>query len=106
MKKNIKKLNYGLNEVLQLNPVSFNWIDDPDNNNRLGLIAQEILPIMPELVKTHEYQNSEDDPENIIQVELENLGVNYSTLIPVLINALQEQQKEIEELRNLILSKE
>ncbi len=105
MKKNIKKLNYGLNEIMQLNPVSFNWIDDPDNNNRLGLIAQEILPIMPELVKTHEYQISEDDPEKMELIEVENLGVNYSTLIPILIKAIQEQQEEIEELRSLLLSK-
>jgi hypothetical protein len=105
MKTNIKKLNYGLNEVMQLNPVSFNWINDPGNNNRLGLIAQEILLIMPELVKTHDYQSSEEDPTKMVRVELENLGVNYSTLIPVLINALQEQQKEIEELKFLILNK-
>ena len=105
MKKNIIKLNYGLNEIMQLNPVSFNWIDDPDNNNRLGLIAQEILPVMPELVNTHEYRSSEDDPETMERVEVENLGVNYSTLIPILIKAIQEQQKEIDELRAIVMSK-
>ena len=99
MKTNIKKLNYGLNEVMRLNPVSFSWINDPENNNRLGLIAQEILPIMPELVKTHDYQVSEDDEETKVRVELKSLGVNYSNIIPILINAIQEQQKEIEELK-------
>ncbi len=58
---------------------------------------------MPELVKTHEYQSSEEDPEKIELVKVETLGVNYSTLIPILINAIQQQQEEIEELRSLIL---
>jgi hypothetical protein len=103
MKTNIKKLNYGLNEVMKLNPVSFNWINDPESNNRLGLIAQEILPVLPELVKTYDYQAMEDDDKTMVQVELETLGVNYSNLIPILIKAIQEQQKEIEELRILVM---
>ncbi|MCB0747481.1 MAG: tail fiber domain-containing protein [Ignavibacteriae bacterium] len=103
MKKNIKKLNYGLNEVMLLNPVSFNWINDPENNNHLGLIAQEVLPLMPELVKTHDYDAMEDDNRTMVRVELETLGINYSNLIPILINAIQEQQKEIEELRAVVL---
>lgn len=102
MKTNVRKLNYGLSEVLQLNPVSFNWINDPENNSRLGLIAQEILPIMPELVKTHDYQVMEDDEETLVSIKIETLGVNYSNLIPILINAIQEQQKEIEELKTQI----
>lgn len=102
LKANIKQTNYGLDEVLQLNAVSFNWKDDPEENVRIGLIAQEILPLMPELVKTQEYVVSEKNPDQKELVSIDKLGVNYSALIPVLIKAIQEQQKEIDELKAII----
>lgn len=102
LKANIKEINYGLNEILQLNAVSFNWKDDPEANVRIGLIAQEILPIMPELVKTQEYVVSEENPDQKELVSVDKLGVNYSALIPILIKAMQEQQKEIDELKAII----
>ena len=76
-----------------------------NNNSRLGLIAQEVLSLMPELVKTHEYQSSEEEQQPLVRVEIESLGINYSTLIPILIKAIQQQQQEIEEQRSLLLSK-
>lgn len=40
-KTNIKSLEYGLNEILKLNPVTYNWKEN-DNGSRIGLIAQEL----------------------------------------------------------------
>ena len=101
LKKEIQPLNYGLEEVMKLNPVKFKWNSGNDDSYKLGLIAQEILPVINEVVKTHNYVQS-DDSGAIEKVELENLGVYYSDLIPVLINAIQEQQAQIEELKNQI----
>lgn len=76
MKKNIHLLPYGLKEVLQLNPVSYNWKDETDKANKIGLIAQEVKKIIPEVV--------------IGDAEKEKLGVNYAEMVVVLINAVQE----------------
>ncbi len=81
MKKDIKDLNYGLNTVLQLRPVSYRWKKGNQNLN-LGLIAQEVQKLIPEVVDVG------DD-------EIKTLGMKYTDLIPVLINAIKEQQKII-----------
>ncbi len=50
-KENIQPLSYGLDEVMNLNPVSFTWKNDEEANSKLGLIAQDLLQIIPEVVK-------------------------------------------------------
>lgn len=86
LKTNIASLNYGLSEILQLRPVSYHWKDKPNENLTLGLIAQETLSIIPEVVVA---------PAS----ETEHFGMNYPALIPVLIKAMQEQQAQIEDLK-------
>lgn len=88
LKTNIKNLNYGLKEVLSLQPVSYNWKKTPDTDKQLGLIAQDVRKLVPEVVKGDEAK--------------ENLGMNYAELVPVLINAIKEQQKEIDDLKEIV----
>ena len=92
MKKNIESLGYGLQEVLALNPVRYNWIDPSLTENKIGLIAQEVKKIVPEVVVGDETK--------------ETIGMNYSELVPVLINAIKDQQKQIDELKKRIESLE
>jgi len=111
-KKNIKHLNYGLKEILQMQPVSFNWKNKNTPDTKLGLIAQDVLELIPEVVKTHEWIASSDDENAPLEkIALDRLGVYYSDLIPVLINAIKEQQllidsqkKDISELKSEITS--
>jgi hypothetical protein len=84
LKTNIKNLNYGLKEVLSLQPVSYNWKDTSNPENKIGLIAQDVKKLVPEVVVGDETK--------------EKLGMNYAELVPVLINAIKEQQKQIESL--------
>lgn len=86
LKTNIDTLNYGLAEVMQLTPVSFNWKSDTINEikrNKIGYIAQEVLKIIPELV-------------NIGDDENKTLGMNYAEMVVVLTKAIKEQQAIIE----------
>jgi trimeric autotransporter adhesin len=95
LKSNIQDLNYGLESIMNLNPVSFSWKDDKLNVKRLGLIAQDVEKIISEVV------DKGNDPS-------QTLGINYSELVPVLIKGMQEQQRQIETARqdNLELKKE
>jgi hypothetical protein len=95
-KKNIQNLNYGLKELMQLRPVRYEWKDKPYSDPKLGLIAQEVLPLIPEVVQTHEWEMGKDENATPKKVELDRLGVYYSDLIPVLIKAIQEHQQQIE----------
>lgn len=100
-KTNIKDLKYGLKEVMQLHPVSFNWKKNIDNGTKLGVLAQEIQKVLPEVVRDYDIVTDETTGKQT-KVPSERLGVMYSDIIPVLINAIQEQQKEIEELKDMI----
>lgn len=88
LKTNIKTLNYGLKEVLALQPVSYNWKDKSHPENKIGLIAQDVKLIVPEVVTGNEAK--------------EKLGMNYAELVPVLINAIKEQQKQIDDLKKQV----
>lgn len=79
MKKGIANLRYGLSDLMQLRPVSFQWKDDNNGQQHLGFIAQETQQVIPEAV------TQPTDAES-------PLGMNYSTLIPVVIKSIQEQQ--------------
>lgn len=85
MKENIQDLGYGLDALMKLHPVSFSWKNDPAHRAKLGLIAQEVRTVVPEVVKGGE----NDTP----------LGIFYSDLIPVLIKSVQQQQGTLESER-------
>lgn len=85
LKKEIEDLNYGLAEILKLQPKAYKWKNRTQEYKSIGLIAQEVQTIINEIVI------AQDD-------EQKTLGVSYTELIPILINAIKEQQKQIEEL--------
>jgi Chaperone of endosialidase len=92
LKKNIEPLHLSLNKLLQLNGYSYNWINtDNDQGEQIGLIAQEVQKLYPQLVTEIKKENGET-----------TLGVNYIGLIPVMIESIKEQQKQIDELKLLV----
>ena len=80
LKSNIVSLGSTLPKLLQIDGKSY----EMKGKQKIGVLAQEIKEVFPELV-------SEDDNEM--------LSVNYQGLVPVLINALKEQQIEIDRLK-------
>lgn len=86
-KKDITHISTALSQVLELNGVSFNWRADEYRNKgfskgkHYGVIAQEVEKVLPEIVRT--------DPNG-------DKAVAYTELIPILIEAVKEQQKQIE----------
>jgi trimeric autotransporter adhesin len=92
LKKNIVPLTLSLNKLTQLNGYTYNWISkDKDPNEQIGLIAQEVQKLYPQLVSDIKGENGET-----------TLGVNYTGLIPVMIESIKEQQKQIDELKLLV----
>jgi hypothetical protein len=81
LKTNVEDVNYGLDTLKQLRPVSFNWLtDEAGKQKSLGFLAQEVESVLPGLV----YTNAEGFKE-----------LNTVGLIPVLAKSIQEQQKQI-----------
>lgn len=110
VKTAIEPIQYGINDLMNLNAVSYKWKDQinktrlnkqaliksgeivkPANDDViLGFIAQDLNEIIPEVV--HTYTWKKDENGNPIKVPMETMGVSYSDLIPVLIKSIQEQQ--------------
>ena len=88
----------GLSKILRLNPVSYKWKSDPSGDTRYGLLAQDVLEVLPEAVADKEFVYDEETGERS-EVDVEYLGINYSQLIPVLISAIKEQQQIIDDLK-------
>lgn len=96
-KTDVQAIGYGLAEVLRLRPVSFTWKDMPEEGTKLGLIAQELQRVLPEVVRDWDHEVAEDGTH--ARVPAERLGVYYSDLIPVLVKAIQEQEARIDQLQ-------
>ncbi|MFN4893654.1 MAG: tail fiber domain-containing protein [Bacteroidota bacterium] len=94
LKQKINSIDNAISTVLQLQPYSYekksNLSDSYFENKEYGFLAQDIRPILPELVK----EGLDTD---------KTLSVNYIAIIPILTKALQEQQQQIEDLRAKIL---
>lgn len=89
LKTHIIDLSYGLKEVLQLRPVKYNWLDTKKRGaqDEIGLIAQEVRQVIPEVVGV----NSDD-----------TLSLDDPKLIPVLINAIKELKDELDQLKKVL----
>ena len=81
LKDGIKDLDYGLNEVLQLKPSTFYWKRDSAKTEIIGLIAQDLQEVLPDLVVKDEKYGT--------------LGIKYSQLTPLLIKAVQELSAKV-----------
>lgn len=94
LKKDIAVLPQVLKKVTQLQPCSYRFKDDNSEGNKsIGLIAQEVEPLFPEVV------NEKDGVK----------GINYDAFAIIAIQAIKEQQEmiekqqlQIEELKNMI----
>ena len=90
-KSNITPIWDALFKVKQLNGVEFDWIPDEENHgyegHDVGVIAQEVEKVLPEVVTTRESGFK---------------AVKYEKMIPLLIEAIKEQNVLIEELEDRI----
>jgi hypothetical protein len=113
LKKNFKPIENALDKVLSLNGYNFDWrmeklegttFEPEYETNDVGLIAQEVQAVCEqaagpapfdiqynEKTKKHESQSGED-----------YLTVNYDKLVPLLVEAIKEQQNKIDKLEELI----
>jgi hypothetical protein len=89
VKQNIVPIGYGLNEIMKMNPVWFDFVDEYKNfgeGRQNGNIAQEIAEIIPEAVFTTPSTGK--------------MGINYDQLHAVYIKAIKELKAEIDILKN------
>jgi hypothetical protein len=97
LKKNVETISDALTKVLSLRGVTYHRKDLDDGRRHIGVIAQEIQEILPEVVTESKDNNDET---------ISTLSVSYGNITAVLIEAIKEQQKIIEEQGNRIAALE
>ena len=85
LKDNITPIPNALDKVLSISGNTFDWNEESGKQGtEVGVIAQEILEVLPEVVTTRENGY---------------LAVRYEKLVPLLIEAIKELKSEIDELK-------
>jgi hypothetical protein len=93
-KENIETIDNALSKILQMRGVSYNRIyeehikDSWTGKTEIGLIAQEVMEILPEVV-TH----AED---------VDEYGINYGNVVGLLVEGIKDQAKIVEEQKEII----
>jgi hypothetical protein len=82
-KRDIRDMGTRSQNLLRLRPVTFRYKTDPQAEQQYGLIAEEVVQVYPELVT----KGSDGQVQS----------VQYHQMIPMLLNELQHQQREIAE---------
>jgi len=89
LKKNITPYNLGLDKLAQIRPVSYNYTQESgydSGQTHIGIIAQELLEIAPEMVSINE--------------ETGYYQVNFSAATYMMINAIKELKQANEDLES------
>ena len=82
LKTNIESIENALDTINKMDGYTFNWKSDGEMG--IGVIAQEVEEILPDIVKTNE-----DSVKS----------VSYVSIIPVLIEAIKELSNKIDEMQ-------
>jgi hypothetical protein len=98
LKENIKPLENCVTKIMKLNGVSFNWKNLPDivgnpGKKDYGIIAQEVEKVFPEVIHESAHESPDGDKYKTVA---------YDKLVPVLLEAIKEQQNDINNLKQQI----
>jgi hypothetical protein len=95
LKDNIRTIDNALDKVIALRGVEFDWnATSRSGQHDIGLIAQEVEEIIPEVVREKKLQTGEfTDNEKTFKT------IDYDKMVGVLIEAIKEQQQQINELK-------
>ena len=112
LKENILKIPNALDKVLSIDGVTFDWKPEvnqygfePTENHEVGVLAQQIQKVLPEAVTQAPFDYNYVEGKAISKSGQNFLTVKYEKLVPLLIEAIKEQQKQIEELKEIVNAK-
>jgi len=97
LKENVATISNALTKVRALRGVNFTWIDTGRKGSavQMGLIAQEVEAVVPEVVHT---QRNIDDRGQVVNIEDPIKSVEYPYLVGLLVEAIKELKAEVDAL--------
>ena len=95
LKNEVKTINSAVDKVKKLRGVEYVWNKGSKEGQKdLGVIAQEVEKVLPEIVKEKKIPLITENSDKLFKT------VDYEKITAVLIEAIKEQQKQIDELKN------
>ena len=98
LKTNITNISSSLDKIKKLRPVEFDWLTNR-NKHEYGFIAQEVEKVTPMLVSEHKAVGDTKKFLQKLDGTTTNKSVDYAKLTVLLVDAMKEQQKQIDELK-------
>ena len=95
LKENVEVIDNAIDKVQQLSGITFNYKSRPDGARNTGVIAQEVEKVLPEAVYETTGLNGKDGDEEFKAVE-------YGNMVGLLIEAIKEQQEQIDDLKEQV----
>jgi hypothetical protein len=92
LKKNVQPITNALDKVQALKGVTFDWKNEVKGKDQLGFIAQDFEKVLPSMVTE---VDSFDDDKKI-------KTINYGSTVALLVEAIKDQQTEINNLKSLV----
>lgn len=115
LKENFQYIQSPLEKIQKLNGYTFDWNETSKElnfipkhkTNDIGLIAQEVEEVFPQAVDLAPFDRDYDENGTPTSKSGENyLTIQYERLVPLLVESIKEQQKEIDNLKNRIMDLE
>ncbi|NQY30161.1 MAG: tail fiber domain-containing protein [Flavobacteriaceae bacterium] len=94
-KKNITALEYGLDDLLKIKPVKYQYNFEKSGLYTIGFIAEEVSEVIPEIV-SHQNENH----KVVSREQGKPVSMDYSKMSAVLVNAVKEQYSKVQELKS------
>ena len=115
LKENIVLISNPIEKIKQLRGVTYDWKDSTLNlgfrtkrqYNEIGLIAQELEKVIPQAVTRAPFDNTDNPKIYVSGSRIDGETEPYKTIkmekvIPLLIEGIKDQQKQIDELKELV----
>jgi hypothetical protein len=107
LKTNVKVIENAISKVQAIRGVEYDWLENiyedygfkPTKMHEVGVIAQEVELVLPEVVLTAPFNGAYKDKHGI---DPNFLTVKYDKMVPLLIEAIKEQQTQIESQKSEI----
>ena len=106
LKENKVPITSAIKKITQLKGITYDWVDNinevvgaewnPDKK-RAGLIAQDVQKVFPEVISLAPFDRG---PEGKSRSGKDYLTVDYALMVPLLVEAIKEQQKQIDKLKS------